>query len=748
MSRQSDSKTMMISVIMPTISWGGTFPICIQKLLALLTAEINAGNPTECLVVLDGPMEPLPSWLFAPGLSVCATGQQAGPATARNLGAKKATGDVLMFVDADVELHAGSLAQIRQAFHDDPSLDAIFGSYDDSPAAPGVVSRFRNLLHHHTHHRHAGLASTFWAGCGAMRRDRFLSLGGFDTTYQRPSIEDVELGQRLWRQKGRIVLDPTIQGCHHKRWTLRSMVVTDICHRAIPWSHLLLTQRDTPASLNLSLRGRISGMLAPLVPLGLALAVLPGGWIAGTALAITALLMLTLLNHSFHRLHVRQCGWRDGIAGIGLHVLHLCCASGTFAVMACRQILGQPLAMPQALRERPGLRKGLVRFALLTLGLLALLAVSKGLLLGWSNAKDLKERWQEWQLFSEGHYFPMRGLYGAEAPMELRTSPYPLWSVPMFALFFHPLGLHQGILSIQLLSLVSLAFIAWIGYHHLLPYGKSAGLFGALGPIAISGNANALAIAQFSILCVGLLFLQWKYLIRQQPKAAGIAWSLAMIKPQISILHLTPFVFQRRQRRGFWTGLLILSLLSFIAVYHTRINVGFYGQRFLRLLFKVQDDSGWNLSLQLSQTKGVAWLIVAAGIIIMLMALKHSRRLASWRGWRLTRVSAEGWMVQAGALSLAGFLGFYHRSTDNIMLAPALLAMADMSWRQRRLGITALTLLFGSILWIPGRLFLIFTPLQQIQYATCGLCLAVLIIRCWSFRESQVTSDQGPDLPM
>jgi len=190
---------MMISVIMPTISWGGTFPICIQKLLALLTAEINAGNPTECLVVLDGPMEPLPSWLFAPGLSVCATGQQAGPATARNLGAKKATGDVLMFVDADVELHAGSLAQILPAFHDDPSLDAIFESYDDSPAAPGVVSRFRNLLHHHTHHRHAGLASTFWAGCGAMRRDRFLSLGGFDTTYQRPSIEDVELGQRLWR---------------------------------------------------------------------------------------------------------------------------------------------------------------------------------------------------------------------------------------------------------------------------------------------------------------------------------------------------------------------------------------------------------------------------------------------------------------------------------------------------------------------------------------------------------------------
>jgi hypothetical protein len=731
---------------MPTISWVGTFPICVKRLKALVETEICSGFPTESIIVFDGPLEPPPPWLAAPHLRLVATGRRSGPAAARNLAAHLATGEVLVFVDADVELHAKSLSKIRQAFLEVPSLDAIFGSYDDAPAAPGVVSRFRNLLHHHTHQNHAGSASTFWAGCGAMRRAVFLRLGGFDTAYHQPSIEDVELGLRLWRQGGHLVLDPSIQGCHHKRWTLHSMVITDIRQRAIPWSQLLLAQKDTPATLNLSLRGRISGALAPLVPLGLVLTVLPGGLVAGPLLAATALVLLTILNHSFHCFHARRCGWPDAIAGVGLHVLHLCCASGTFACIASRHILQKPLTWPLVLRQRPALRQGLVLLALLTLALLGLLAISKGLVLGWSNAKDLRERWREWELFRQGH-FPMGGLYGGDPPPGLRTSPYPMWAIPLFALFFVPWGLPQGILTIQVLSLACLAFIAWIGYQHLAPHGTVAGWFGALGPIAISGNSNALSLAQFSILCVGLLFLQWKYLIRQQPRAAGIAWALAMIKPQISIPHVTPFVFQRRQRKGFWTGLLLLALMCFIAVHHTRINVGFYGQRFLRLLFKVQDDSGWNLSLQLSQTNAIVWLIVAAAIVIILMALKHARLLSSLRGWRLTRVSAEAWMAQAGALSLAGFIAFYHRSTDNIMLAPALLAMADMSWRQRRMGVTALTLLLGSILWIPGRLFLIFTPLQQIQYATCGLCLAVLMIRCWSFQESQVTLDHGSDLP-
>ena len=49
-------------------------------------------------------------------------------------------------------------------------VETLFGSYDDDPPAPGLVSRYKNLLHHHVHQNGRPDASTFWAGCGAIRR--------------------------------------------------------------------------------------------------------------------------------------------------------------------------------------------------------------------------------------------------------------------------------------------------------------------------------------------------------------------------------------------------------------------------------------------------------------------------------------------------------------------------------------------------------------------------------------------------
>ena len=135
-----------------------------------------------------------------------------GPAAARNAGAERAKGDMLVFVDADVLVHEDAFERIRRAFEDDPELTAVFGSYDDTPRAPGVVSGFRNLLHHHVHQGSPGPATTFWAGLGAIRRDAFLAAGGFDADrFERPAVEDIEL-------------DPGLLGTHLKGWTLASML--------------------------------------------------------------------------------------------------------------------------------------------------------------------------------------------------------------------------------------------------------------------------------------------------------------------------------------------------------------------------------------------------------------------------------------------------------------------------------------------------------------------------------------------
>jgi GT2 family glycosyltransferase len=231
---------------------------------------------------------------------------------ARNLGVRRAHGDIVVFVDADVEVHPDAFVRIRAAFDEDPALTALFGSYDDDPAGGSLVSDFRNLLHHHVHHEGAGPATTFWTGLGAVRRDAFLSIGGFDENVAW--IRDIELGMRLRRNGGAIVLDPSIQGKHLKRWSLASMIETDLFRRGVPWLRLILEGRADSATLNLAWRHRVGTAASVLLVAALLR--------RNLRLASISLAVLALVDRDFHGLLLRRGGPRMLVAGLPLHVLH------------------------------------------------------------------------------------------------------------------------------------------------------------------------------------------------------------------------------------------------------------------------------------------------------------------------------------------------------------------------------------------------------------------------------------------
>jgi GT2 family glycosyltransferase len=239
----------------------------------------------------------------------------AGPAAARNAGAARGGGEILVFVDADVEVHPDALRRLRAALDQDPGLDAVFGAYDDRPAAPTTVSRFRNLLHHHVHVSSPGPAATFWAGLGAVRREAFDAVGGFDARrFPRPSIEDIELGVRLCAAGRRVALEPAARGTHLKRWTLRSMVRTDLAARGAPWVALQLDRGAAGGSLNLGWRHRAAAAAAVLA---IAAAAARRPRLAGLALAAMA-----APNARFYLLLRRCGGLRLALAGVPLHLVH------------------------------------------------------------------------------------------------------------------------------------------------------------------------------------------------------------------------------------------------------------------------------------------------------------------------------------------------------------------------------------------------------------------------------------------
>lgn len=345
---------MKFSIVIPVRNGGPAFAQCLGA-VQRACAECADLARTELIVVDDGSTDDSPTRARAAGAQVLATSGGCGPATARNLGARAATGDSVFFVDADVALHPDALRRAALAFQSDPDLEACFGSYDDAPAAPNFLSQYKNLFHHYVHQHAHPEASTFWTGCGAIRLSAFHALGGFDGhTYRRPSIEDIDLGYRLRRRGGKILLLKDMQCVHLKRWTARSLLQSDIFERGIPWTVLLwresrarrqmdaglsnpiLARTPYQLDLNLQTSNRVSVAAAGLLALSLmALFFVPSFWPLPVALAG----VLLVLNRHLYGFFFRKRGLWFTLAAIPWHWLYYLYNSLSFALGTLRYFL-------------------------------------------------------------------------------------------------------------------------------------------------------------------------------------------------------------------------------------------------------------------------------------------------------------------------------------------------------------------------------------------------------------------------
>ncbi len=305
---------------------GGAAPdwSCCARSLARLNPA-----PGEIVVVIDGRDEDLAAPAAEIGAKVVTLDEKGGPARARNRGVQATGKDILLFVDADVEVPERLIARVAGCLAADPGLTAVIGSYDNAPGDPGVLSQYRNLLHHFVHQNSRETASTFWAGCGAVRRQAFLEVGGFDERFVDPSVEDIELGSRLRRAGHSIRLVKDLQVKHLKRWHLADMLATDLWRRAVPWTELMARDGRMINDLNVRSRDRLSVLLACMLLVSLVAAWM---WPPALGAGVAAMVALAVLNAPLFSFFVRRRGVPFAVPALLLHWMYLLVCGVGFAL--------------------------------------------------------------------------------------------------------------------------------------------------------------------------------------------------------------------------------------------------------------------------------------------------------------------------------------------------------------------------------------------------------------------------------
>lgn len=321
---------LAVSVIMPVYNGRGF----IDKSLPPLQQMLQQGKILEIIVVDDGSTDDSAEYAASHGAQVIPSGGRLGPGGARNQAANVAQGDVLWFVDADVVLHDTAVDRLKLAMQA-PDVVAVFGSYDDKPAAENFFSQYKNLVHHYYHHLAEEEAQTFWSGCGAVRKTAFLEVGGFDVVqFKYPSVEDIELGHRLLDTGGRILLRKEILCTHLKEWRLGNLLHTEIFRRAIPWSRLIIIGTGLPNNLNVGIAEQVRAVFAGIMVL-IFLGVLAGLLPILSLLPITGVVLLA--NKDIARFFFRQRGFWFAARALLFHQVYYLYSSAAFAWVVLEQ---------------------------------------------------------------------------------------------------------------------------------------------------------------------------------------------------------------------------------------------------------------------------------------------------------------------------------------------------------------------------------------------------------------------------
>jgi glycosyltransferase involved in cell wall biosynthesis len=285
------------TVVVPAWNAEKTLSLCLDSIFA------SQGISYEVILVNDASTDRTEEIALGYPCRVISLESNIMAANCRNLAVKHARGEVLVFFDADEVMRPDTVRRYAETLQAHPEIDAVVGSLAPDTPMPGFFSKFKNLQHHHVHQMANPEGATLDSGRTAIRRHVFEECGGFEPAFAGASIEDIALGYKLRRRGHRIRFQPDIQVTHLKSYTFTKMMMSDILHRAIPWTGLMIRERIWRSDLNTKGSNIASVALSWLIPLALTLGLPWGALVSAAALAT-----IWLLNARFLAVCLRQFG--------------------------------------------------------------------------------------------------------------------------------------------------------------------------------------------------------------------------------------------------------------------------------------------------------------------------------------------------------------------------------------------------------------------------------------------------------
>jgi cellulose synthase/poly-beta-1,6-N-acetylglucosamine synthase-like glycosyltransferase len=192
-------ETKSVSIIIPTFDGASRIGACLDAL-----TKQTAGRDIEILVVNDGSTDSTVDVVTLYSEIRLISQANAGPAAARNRGASEARGALILFTDDDCVPMAGWLEAMIEPF-EDPEVVGAKGVYRTHQKR--LIARFVQIEYEDRYRLMAGLESIDFIDTysAAFRRDRFLEMTGYDTSFPVACAEDAELSYRMsargWKMK-------------------------------------------------------------------------------------------------------------------------------------------------------------------------------------------------------------------------------------------------------------------------------------------------------------------------------------------------------------------------------------------------------------------------------------------------------------------------------------------------------------------------------------------------------------------